>query len=340
MSNMADMTYNIMKVLRDRAPANVSGEELSRMLGVSRTAVWKHMKQLTAMGYLINAASRNGYSFVSAPEEINGFEIAYNLDAEIIGRNVEYLEAVDSTNEHAKRLAAEGAEDGTVIVSGTQTAGRGRLGRTWESAEGKGIYLSILLKPDVPPRNMQLITVAAAAAAISAIEKTTGLSALVKWPNDIVADGKKLCGILTEMNTELDRVNYMIIGAGINFSQELTDVPEELKDKAISVNPAMYARNAVFNDSIRLELVRSFLIEMDRNYIAVLEGRNGEILDCLRKRSATIGREVRIISRGIEFTGTAVDVTEDAGLVVRLGDGTLKEINSGEVSVRGLLGYC
>ncbi len=334
------MTYEILKILRESAPGNVSGEELSRKLGVSRTAVWKHIRLLVADGYRINASSRNGYSFVSAPEGLNGFEIAYGLGTKALGKKVLYFDTIDSTNDQARRMAGEGAEDGTTVVSASQTAGRGRMGRSWESAGGRGIYLSVLLKPDASPGNMQTITIAAAAAVVTAIEKSIGMTALIKWPNDIIIDGKKVCGILTEMNSELDRVNYIILGIGINYSQETVDFTGELSDKAVSLKTCADSRGIPLEEEGKLKLVRTFLKELDKLYGDVLEGRGSDILECFKAHTATLGREVRVVCRGVEYEGTAIDITQEAGLVVRFRDGTVREVTSGEVSVRGLLGYC
>jgi BirA family biotin operon repressor/biotin-[acetyl-CoA-carboxylase] ligase len=334
------MKNEILRILRENKPGNVSGEELSKILGVTRTAIWKHIRQLTSDGYVINASSRNGYSYVSAPGGLNSFEIKYGLDTSVIGKDVIYLDSVDSTNDHAKKLADEGADDGTVVIAGRQTKGRGRLGRSWESEEGCGIYLSVILKPDAQPRNMQLITVAAAAAAVSAIERSTGLKTLIKWPNDIVIDGRKVCGILTEMNTELDRVNYIILGIGINYSHAPENFSSELSDKAVSLLTCASERGLALPENGRLMLVRDLLEELDKIYIEVAEGRGGQILHSWKKNTATLGKEVRVVYRGTQYEGTAIDITGDAGLVVRLQDGSTMEITSGEVSVRGLLGYC
>jgi len=333
------LTLEILKILRKNAPLPVSGEELSRMLGVTRTAVWKHIRQLISEGYSINASSKKGYIFEAAPEDINRYEIAYDLDTKTVGKEIIYLNSIGSTNDYAKKAASEGAPDGTVVVADMQTAGKGRLGRFWQSPAGKGIYLSVILRPDASPAHMQIITVAAAAAAVTAIEKSTGLKTLIKWPNDIVIDGKKVCGILTEMNSELDRVNYIVLGIGFNYSQDKEDFPGELADRATSLKICSETRGIKFEKKTKLILIREFLKELDKLYEDILEGRSARILSTWKANTATLGKEVRVTCRDAEYTGTAVDITEDAGLLVRMSDGTLREIKSGEVSVRGLLGY-
>jgi BirA family biotin operon repressor/biotin-[acetyl-CoA-carboxylase] ligase len=332
------LKYKILTILRENAPEFISGEDVSKLLGVSRTAIWKNIKQLTAEGYDIAASSRNGYQYLAAPDELNAFEISYELGTRSIGKKIIFFEEIDSTNNRARLLAEEGAEDGTVVVALHQTAGKGRMGRTWDSATGKGIYLSVILKPDSSPAEMQKITIATATAVVSAIKKLTGMPALIKWPNDIILQGKKVCGILTEMNTELVRINYIIPGIGINYSQKRGDFPEELQDKAISLTEYAGQNNMEFNCS-KLDIVRSFLKELDNLYFALLSGDSSEIVAMWKKNSATLGKEVKIIHKDKELEGTAIDITDEGLLVVRFKDGRVEEISSGEVSVRGLLGY-
>lgn len=340
------MKYDILKLLKEAAPGYVTGAELGDRFGFSRTAVWKYIKELRAEGYSIEASSRKGYRLVPANGLLNPFEIANDLGTRIVGREVLCYDTLPSTNAHAARLAAGGCSDGLAVMAFQQTQGKGRLGRSWESPPDKGIYLSVVLRPPMAPAETQIFTLAAAVAAVRAIYRAAGLMTGIKWPNDIVAGGKKICGILLEMNSEADRVNYIILGMGINYSQKASDFPGELQDRASSILLELSASDdrsgyvkAKNGSGGRLELVRALLQELDSVLLDILDGKNREVLDLWREYSATIGREVRFTLRDSEYTGTAGDITEDGRLVVDCSDGIRRELISGEVSVRGIYGY-
>lgn len=332
------MKYKILAMLRDNMPGYTSGEALSRQLNVTRTAVWKYVNELRQEGYEIDSVSRRGYRLISGSDIMNSYELSANLGTSIIGRNVIYFGKVDSTNIEAKKIAAD-CQDGTAIVAGYQTAGRGRLGRKWESPEGTGIYLSVIIKPDIPPEKVQVITLAASVAVAAALKETAGIDAGIKWPNDIVLNGKKVCGILTEMNSEMERVNYIILGIGVNFSQKAEDFPQELRDRAISVADYLSGTEPSASICRKSALVRAILVKLDKLYKMLLDGDKQEIITLWKSMSATLGREVSITGKDISYTGKAVDVTDDGRLVILCSDGTRRDIVSGEVSVRGLLGY-
>lgn len=340
------MKYDILRLLKEASPGYVTGAELGDRFGFSRTAVWKYIEELRDEGYSIEAASRKGYRLIPAEDPINPFEIANGLGTRIVGREVLCYDTLPSTNAHAARLAAEGCADGLAVMAFQQTQGRGRLGRSWESPPDKGIYLSVVLRPPLAPAEIQILTLAAATATVRAISRATGLQTGIKWPNDIVAGGRKICGILLEMNCEADRVNYVILGMGINYSQEASDFPEELRERASSVLMELNAHGGasghptpVNGRSGRLALVRAVLQELDSVLMDVLDGKNDRILDIWREYSATLGREVRFTLRDVEYTGTAVDITGDGRLIVECSDGIRRELISGEVSVRGIYGY-
>ncbi len=340
------MKYDILKLLKEAAPGFVTGEELGERFGFSRTAVWKHMEELRAEGYSIEAASRKGYRLIPAEGLLNPFEVTNDLGTRIVGREVMCCDSLPSTNTQAAKLAAEGCADGLTVIALHQTQGKGRLGRRWESPPDKGIYMSVVLRPPMAPAETQIFTLAAAVATVRAIYRATGLKTGIKWPNDIVASGKKICGILLEMNSESDRVNYIILGIGINYSHEASDFPDELQDRASSIlmesnqlekqSGHEYVR---YSNAGRLELVRAVLGELDSVLIDIINGKNSSVLDMWREYSATIGKEVRFTLRDAEFTGTAIDITEDGRLVVDCSDGIRRELISGEVSVRGIYGY-
>lgn len=339
------MKYEIGQLLREAAPRYVSGGELGRRFNISRTAIWKYVEELRREGYSIEASPRKGYRLIPSEGRLNSWEIADNLDTVTVGRCVQYFDTIDSTNNYAKRLAAEGCAEGLAVVAGQQTAGRGRLGRNWESQPDKGIYMTVVLRPDMAPAETQIFTLAAAVAAVKAIAASTGICLGIKWPNDLVAGGKKVCGILLEMSSEADRVNYIVLGIGINYSQELDEFPEGLKNRAISLKMAAEALRLSTPPTTssrpisRLSVIRSVLRELDEVYRLVLAGRQEKILQMWREHSVTIGREVRFVLRDIEYTGTAVDITRDGKLSVECSDGIRRDLYSGEVSVRGIYDY-
>lgn len=363
------MKYAIVQLLKDAAPGYVSGGELGRRFDVSRTAVWKYIEELRQEGYSIEASSRKGYRLLSSEDRLNAYEIACGLNTSIVGREVLYFDSLDSTNNYAREIAAEGCSDGMSVIAGQQTAGRGRLGRGWESPPDKGIYISVVLRPPLAPVETQILTLAAAVAAANAISEATGLDAGIKWPNDLIIDGRKVCGILLEMNSEADRVNYVILGIGINYSQNEDDFPEELRDRAISLKTAAEklktagekgeavggpggsalgqadasgmgsAGNAAGMGFSRLSIVRSVLCQLDSMTQLVLTDDNAKVLQMWRNKSVTLGREVSFRLKDTGYTGTAVDITDDGRLLVSCNDGVCRELLSGEVSVRGIYGY-
>ncbi|NJD03932.1 MAG: biotin--[acetyl-CoA-carboxylase] ligase [Ruminiclostridium sp.] len=333
-----DKKYEILRILKEKYPEFVSGEELSRYLKISRTAVWKYIKSLKADGYILEASSKIGYKLVESCI-FNGYEIACDLGTDIIGKKILYLKSVDSTNNYGKKIASEGAEEGLAIVAGSQSNGRGRLGRKWDSPSDAGLYLSVILRPELPPEEIQGITLAASVAVAHVIEKITGIKPGIKWPNDVLLDDRKVCGILTEMNSEIDRVNFIVLGIGINYNRRQDEFPAEFAGKATSLIAYAGEHGIGMKVPGRLVLIRSVLQELDIVYSMILNNRTKEILDKWREYSVILGREVRIISCTTEYTAAAEDITADGKLIVRCSDGNLKLIQSGEVMLRGVSGY-
>ena len=342
------MKYSIVQRLKDIAPGYVSGGELGRQYNVTRTAIWKYIEELRREGYAIEATSRKGYRLLPSEDRLNAYEIADGLNTSIVGQEVRYFESLDSTSSYARLLAAEHCCDGMAVIAGQQTAGRGRLGRSWESPPDKGIYISVVLRPTLAPVETQILTLAAAVAVSAAIRETTGLSAGIKWPNDLVIEGRKVCGILLEMNSEADRVNHVILGIGINYAQKEEDFPEELRNRAISLKTAAKKREAAGGPGVngrgqadfsRLSVVRSVLRELDDVIKLVLTDNNAKVLEMWRSKSITLGSEVCFKLKGMEYNGTAIDITSDGRLLVACSDGVRRELLSGEISVRGIYGY-
>jgi BirA family transcriptional regulator, biotin operon repressor / biotin---[acetyl-CoA-carboxylase] ligase len=328
------MKEKILRELKNHIGQYISGEEISGILQVSRTAVWKYINQLKDMGYVIESQTKKGYRLLESPDSLQPQEMKGNITTEVIGRNLKFFEQVDSTNLYAKRIAEDGFLDGTVILADEQLNGRGRMGRTWVSPKGSGIWMTIMLKPKINPADASKVTLLAACAVCKAIEEVSGLYAKIKWPNDIVINGKKLCGILTEMSAEIDEINYLIIGIGVNVNTDLEDFPKELQPIATSIK---IEKGEVV---IRKELAAAIINNFERYYKGFIKtGSIKGYMNEYKEKSVVLGKEVRVTSSTLELQGTVVDISEEGQLQLKLEDGSIKDIISGEVSVRGLAGY-
>lgn len=319
---------DILAALKERRPDFVSGEEICRKMGVSRTAVWKHIRALREEGYLIDAVPRSGYRLVGIPDRLYGQEIAHGLDTECLGRTVYYYESIGSTNREARALASGGAPHGSLVVAEEQTGGKGRQGKGWFSPRGMGIWCSLVLRPDIPPAEASPVTLLAAVAAASAMEKAAGVSPGIKWPNDILADGRKICGILTEMSAEMERVNFLVVGTGINVNTPPESFPEEVRDMATSL------RAVKGGDVSRAALLRQYLREFEHYYRVWLDDGFKPVLDEWKRRCVTLDRPVLVKSSRESWEGWAEDVDPDGALVLRLKDGSRRRFLAGEVSLR------
>ena len=327
---------DVLALLRQREGDYVSGQEISDRLGLSRTAIWKAVDALRREGYTVEARTGRGYRLLDAPDALTEPEIRRFLgETARVGRALVCLPEVDSTNLRAKQLAAEGAADGTVVAADLQTAGRGRLGRSFQSPGGQGIYLTALLRPDLPPERLSPVTAMAGVAVCRAIERICGASPGLKWPNDPVLGGRKVCGILTELSLEGEtgRVQDLELGIGINVSQRPEDFTPEVREIATSLAQAV--GHPVSRPALAAEVIR----EVDRLYAALAAGESGLYLTEYRRRCVNLGRTVRLLGTDGGETAEALDIDGDFGLVVRMADGTVRTVRSGEVSVRGLYGY-
>ncbi len=316
------MKQRILDILKN-ADDFVSGEDISNKTGISRAAVWKHIKSLKNKGYEIDSVTNRGYRLVSSPDLITAEGITQNLNTEFIGRRLFIYDETDSTNERAK---ASGEIEGSVFIAEVQNHGKGSRGRGWVSPRGTGIWHSILLKPDIPPSEVSQITLVAGLA----VWKAIGMDAKIKWPNDIVIGTKKVCGILTEMSAETDMVHYVVCGIGINVNTENFDA--EIKHRATS----MYIESG--DKQIRNDIIARELNYFEYYYKKFLEGGLGAILDEYKENCVTIGRDVTVIYKKENVTGKAADIDENGALVVDTASGTIR-VTSGEVSVRGIYGY-
>lgn len=325
------MKTEILRCLRE-AEGYVSGQELCERLKVSRTAVWKVMQQLQAEGYEIEAVRNRGYRLKESGDAYSQAELQSIMSSKWAGKNLLFFEKVDSTNNMVRTLAEQGAPEGTLAVAANQTAGKGRRGRSWSAPEGTSIAMSILLRPEFPPERASMLTLVMAMAIARGIREMTGLDARIKWPNDIVADGKKLCGILTEMSTEMEYIRYVVIGVGINVSMK--EFPEELKQKATSLELCLgrpVKRAPLIDACMRAfeEYYEKYLQTLDLSLLQ--EEYNRELVN--------VGREVTVLAPAGDYTGVSHGINREGELVVELAGGEIRNVVSGEVSVRGVYGY-
>jgi len=321
------MRSNILDILRNANGAYVSGEDIARTLNVSRTAVWKHIRELKQAGYAIDSHSRSGYCLMETPDLLLPNEIQNGRKTKVLGKDIQYYKEVISTNNQAKLAAQQDADEGTIIVSESQTSGRGRLARGWYSPAEKGIWFSVILRPHFLPQEAPKCTLMAAVAIAKAIETITELQVGIKWPNDILYNKQKLVGILTEMNAEMDCINYIIIGMGVNVNIQKDEFPVELQQIATSL--AILKGEKIS----RVKLLNEILFQIETLYnIAQTEGFV-KILEEWKKYSVTLGKTVDVIGINDTFAGVAMDIDADGALLVKTEAG-LKRVLAGDVSIR------
>lgn len=324
------MKLELLAALR-KTKGYVSGQELCKTLGVSRTAIWKGMQKLKAEGYQIEAISNKGYRLVESPDVLSAEELYSIRKTAWAGERIVCYDETDSTNIQAKRLAEEGAVHGTLVVAEQQQAGKGRRGRSWESPKGSGIFMTLLLRPKVKPEDASMLTLVAAVAVAKAIRILYELPAEIKWPNDIVLNGRKICGILTEMSTEIEVINYVVVGIGINVSNR--KFPEELALVATSL--ALESERKIH----RAELIETVWEQFEYYYnIFVKKQDLSDIQEEYNEFLVSRDRQVNILDPKEPFTGVAKGITRRGELMVET-EGEIRLVSSGEVSVRGIYGY-
>ena len=317
----------ILERLRNGEP--VSGEELGRAIGISRTAVWKHINELKCEGYVIDSVPSKGYCFVSAPDALLPDEIKAGLKTRIMGREVAYHKETTSTQEIAKALASQGVAEGTIVVAETQSGGRGRVGRQWSSPQG-GVYFSMILRPDMKPSEALRLPLVAGVAVAQAIKRNTKLAPKLKWPNDIMLQDRKVGGILTEMSAEMDRLDWVIIGIGLNVNTSHESYPEEVQGVATSL---MELGGKIIP---RVKLLQDILFEFESLYDDLVKSGFELIRDRWKSFSNTIGAKVVVSTPTEKVIGTAVDIDSDGALILKKEDGSLEKIIAGVVSLRKL----
>lgn len=322
---MSSVKDTVLSMLEQNKGINISGSHIADEIGVSRNAVWKAIKSLQTEGYVITASTNKGYCFCNENDMISEQSIKLHLKTTEIGTKIDVFKSIDSTNTFAKKLAQLNCPSGSVIIAEEQTAGKGRMGRDFYSPNRSGIYFSVILRPQLSFESATLITTCASVAIAKAIENLTNLTVKIKWVNDIYINGKKACGILTEagVNVEGRTLDYVIIGIGINVST--ASFPEILKDKATSLE--LESKKPLSRNVLIAEILNNLEEELKG-----IEKRS--FLPDYIKRSNILGREISVISPQNTFSATAIDIDENANLIIRTKNGQIKTLNSGEISIR------
>lgn len=319
------MPNDTLKYLREKE--YVSGEVLAQKLGISRVAVWKQIQRLKDMGYEIIADQNLGYCLISRPDLLIPQEVQKGLFTKYIGKEIYYFPELKSTNIMAKEKAlhrAEGIDEGTLIIAERQSAGKGRLGREWFSPAG-GIWLSIILYPQLSPSYISRITLMTAVAVVKAIKVCTQIESQIKWPNDILINEKKVCGILTEMSAELDIINWVVVGIGINVNIDHRKFPEDIQENTISL------KEVLDKEVLRVKMLQIFLQEFEKYYESLKRKEFPFILREWKLCSHTLGKKIRVDMGERIVTGEAVNINEEGALILKKENGELVEIISGTI---------
>jgi BirA family biotin operon repressor/biotin-[acetyl-CoA-carboxylase] ligase len=316
----------ILTALRSAADQPVSGADLSQKLGISRAAIWARIQDLRELGYDIQASPHFGYRLVSSPDLLHADDLASRLGkTRVIGRDIRVFQETTSTNDVIERFARDGVKEGVVVFAESQTKGRGRLGRKWLSPSTKGLWFSVLLRPSLRPQEATQLTVASATALRRAIQNETELKAGIKWPNDILLNGRKAAGILTEMAAEVDRVKHVILGIGVDVNLNASDFPVELRKTVTSLKIEMDKPVS------RSELAVEILKQLDADYNRLCSGEFEEVADEWEEHCTTIGQVVSIQTGNRHVRGRAESLAEDGALLVRTEHGHLERIVGGDV---------
>lgn len=315
------MQYKIIDFLKKKQDY-VSGDWISHHLSISRQALWKHIQELKEIGYDIVAVPHLGYKLISSPDRLLPTEISYGINTKFIGRKIYYFDTVSSTMDVAFQFGVKGAPEGTLILAETQTKGRGRLGRSWVSPKYKGIYLSLLLRPKILPNQTPILTLLSAVSACEAIKTVTGLDPQIKWPNDVLIHHKKLGGILTELNAEMDEVRFIVIGIGLNVNN----------DKKSLISAATSLKEQKKENINRIELLREILHKIEINYLLLQEKGSRAIIEKWREHNITLGKRIKVASHKEHLEGQALDIDMDGTLLLRKDSGVVEKVVSGDVA--------
>ncbi|HOK00941.1 MAG TPA: biotin--[acetyl-CoA-carboxylase] ligase [Spirochaetota bacterium] len=323
---MENSRSKILKILYNTPEQWISGEEISHSLSITRSAVWKNINLLREMGYSIDSCTKRGHKLTIDNDILDEFNIKHGLRSEIFGqREILVFDTIDSTNIKAFQLATEGYPEGTIILAQQQTSGKGRLGRRWSSPYGKNIYISIISRPFISPMDAPKLTLTSAIAVFHTIEKFNISNVEIKWPNDILVNGKKICGILNEMKGDSDSVDFIITGIGININQKLNEFPEELQNTATSFE---IIKNQTTG---RVEVIKALLENFEKYYKMLTSGNFEDILAQWSAKAQIVGKKIKVQQLKESFVGTVKAITVDGNLLLDTEAG-IKEISSGDIN--------
>ncbi len=314
------MQEKILDFLR-RKQEYVSGEEISHRLGISRQALWKHIQELKDRGYDIVAVPHLGYQLLSLPDRLFVSEISSHLNTKFMGKKAYYFDNISSTMDIATQLALKNAPEGTIVITESQSRGRGRLGREWSSPKHKGIYLSLILRPKIGPSQASIFTLLTAVSICEAVKEAADLDIQIKWPNDLLAHNKKLGGILTELNAEMDEVRFVVIGIGLNINNDKKDL----------IRGATSLKEQKGHDINRIELLKELLRKIETNYLTFQSKGADFVIRKWRDYNITLGRRVRVASHKHHIEGEAVDIDVDGALLLRNDSGLIQKVTAGDV---------
>lgn len=306
----------------------ISGQQLADEMGISRTAIWKHLQTLQEEGYVFETIKKKGYKLISEPDKVDAAKISSFLTTNRFGRYIHYYDEVDSTQIIAHELARDGAEDGTVVIAEEQTAGKGRMQRPWDSQKGKGIWMTVIIRPNILPHQAPQFTLVTAVSIIQAMKSLyENFTPEIKWPNDILIGGKKCTGILTEMIAEMDAIKGLLVGIGINVNQKLEDFPEEIQSIATSISIEEG------KEVDRAELVATILKYLEQYTDEYVQNGFGEIKKLWEEASCTIGKRIKATTLREIIEGQAIGITDEGVLEIELDIGEIKKVYSADIEL-------
>lgn len=322
------MRDKVLAALKNNPEEWVSGETLSEILGVSRTTIWKQIKSLEAEGYKVDSSTKKGYRLSNPPDLLSPDEVCPGLLTRVFGQEKYiYYREIDSTNNCARALASQGYPEGTVVVAETQTDGRGRRGRNWYSPDSQGIYVSFILRPTLPLKEISRISLLVAVAAAETLATELDINARIKWPNDILVDNKKICGILSEAVTDTDGIEYIVIGIGVNINNQMQEFPDDFRTAPTS------ARAENEHPCSRVKILQGLLTSFEQHYFNLLNGNFTQTLEKGRSLSLAIGQKLRLDTINGFVEGQAIDIDDNGFLLLRDQSGIIHTIMSGEINI-------
>ena len=317
----------IIQIFHRALGGYVSGEDIANNLNVSRTAVWNHIEKLKQIGYDFEAIPHLGYRLVHIPDKLLPDEIAFGLKTEVIGKKIVLYDSTSSTNNIAYRMALDGADEGTVVLAEYQEHGKGRMNRIWYSPHSKNILLSVVLRPHIEPYYAPLITIMSAVSVAFAIRECTALWASIKWPNDVLVNGKKVAGSLLEQKTELDKVDFIIIGIGINANMDQCDLSKEIKRSATSLK-------ILKGEKIdRINLVKKLLFFLEKKYIMIKNAQHDDIIKEWIDLSCSFGKRIIVKHGKNRLEGVAVGIEQNGSLLLKDDSGVIHNVLSGDLEI-------